>query len=123
MPTPAYMFDNFFHAYLSCALWSSIDDDGEPLDGLFTIDDISEESLNQMRRDCEAFFVDYGHLFRHAEERAGHDFWLTRNRHGAGFWDRPEFYGEQEAKELTHASHAYGEAYLMVDENNWIHHA
>jgi hypothetical protein len=22
------------------------------------------------------------------EERAGHDFWLTRNGHGAGFWDR-----------------------------------
>lgn len=21
-------------------------------------------------------------------EHAGHDFWLTRNGHGAGFWDR-----------------------------------
>lgn len=32
---------------------------------------------------------------------APHDFWLTRNGHGAGFWDKPEMYGDQECNELT----------------------
>ena len=26
--------------------------------------------------------------------QVGHDLWLTRNGHGAGFWDRPEVYGK-----------------------------
>lgn len=26
--------------------------------------------------------------------RMGHDLWLTRNGHGAGFWDRPEIWGD-----------------------------
>jgi hypothetical protein len=29
----------------------------------------------------------------YSEERAGHDYWLTRNGHGAGFWDREELTG------------------------------
>jgi hypothetical protein len=33
---------------------------------------------------------------------APHDFFLTRNGHGTGFWDKPEFYGGQEnADRLT----------------------
>ena len=39
----------------------------------------------------------------------GHDLWLTRNRHGVGFWDRPEVYGETNAKILTAISLAMGE--------------
>lgn len=38
-------------------------------------------------------------------ERAGHDFLLTRNRHGAGFWDRG--YGVV-GRMLTDASRPYG---------------
>jgi hypothetical protein len=26
--------------------------------------------------------------------QVGHDLWLTRNGHGAGFWARPEVYGK-----------------------------
>lgn len=47
-------------------------------------------------------------------EQIGHDFILTRNRHGAGFWDRG--LGER-GDRLTDAAHAYGEidAYLADD--------
>lgn len=56
--------------------------------------------------------------------RAGADFWLTRNRHGAGFWD--EGYREPEEankalKRLTDASHAYGSAELYVGDDGWIY--
>jgi len=39
-------------------------------------------------------------------EQAGHDFILTANRHGAGFWDRG--LGDAGGK-LTEAAHAYGD--------------
>ena len=43
--------------------------------------------------------------------RAGHDFFLTRNRHGAGFWDRNL---GQVGDRLTTAAHVYGECYLYA---------
>ena len=38
---------------------------------------------------------------------AGHDFWLTRNGHGAGFWDGD--YPESEETILTDAARTFGE--------------
>ncbi len=34
-------------------------------------------------------------------EQIGHDLWLTRNGHGAGFWDRPKLYGTRNATLFT----------------------
>lgn len=41
---------------------------------------------------------------------AAHDFFLTRNRHGAGFWDKEDRYGDDESKILTEIAHECGEA-------------
>ncbi len=46
----------FFLSYVGTALWSSMDDDGEPLDSNYDRDDIAAETLDAMRRDCEAFY-------------------------------------------------------------------
>lgn len=52
-------------------------------------------------------------------EMVGHDFWLTRNRHGAGFWDRGlDVLGDR----LTAAAHAYGEASLMLGDDGKVHY-
>lgn len=79
--------------YLICALWSSSDDDGAPLDQGRDLDDIAEETKAKAREDVTDFL---GLLEREEVvwsdhwtlEQFGHDFWLTRNGHGAGFWDR-----------------------------------
>jgi hypothetical protein len=49
----------------------------------------------------------------------GHDFWLTRNGHGAGFWD-----GElgDIGDRLTEASKAFGEVCLTVCDDGEIYH-
>jgi hypothetical protein len=44
--------------------------------------------------------------------RAGHDFWLTRNGHGAGFWDGD--WREPSASRLTAAAHKFGECNIDV---------
>ena len=38
-------YDSFTLAYIEAALWSSVDDDDEPLDKNYTLADIPEETL------------------------------------------------------------------------------
>jgi hypothetical protein len=85
----------FSAAYAACALWSSIGDDGEPLDARHSLEDFAPEALAKMEADCATFERECNALLECAYnrvgydvEQAGHDFWLTRNHHGAGFWDR-----------------------------------
>lgn len=47
----------------------------------------------------------------------GADFALTRNRHGAGFWDRG--FGRL-GDELTELAHPYGELVIVVDDEGTI---
>lgn len=108
-------------AYIQCALWSSSTDAGEPLDRQFDAGDLPQETVDVMRADCADFWA----ANRDAIERSGlsaaqvgHDFWLTRNRRGAGFWDRG--LGADGAA-LTDAAHAYGEAYLFVGDDGRIY--
>ena len=109
--------EKFFNDYVATALWSSIDDDMEPLDGLYTIDDIADEALEFMRRDCEDFLRSFGDIATETDH-PGHDFWLTRNGHGAGFWDGDyPIHGE----ELTKNSKAYGTCDLYVGDDGFIY--
>lgn len=47
--------DSFTRSYIETALWSSMDDEGEPLDGLYSADDLAPEALAQMAKDCTDF--------------------------------------------------------------------
>jgi hypothetical protein len=117
--------DDFTKAYLICALWSSNDEStpsgGYPLDDNYGIEDLAPETLKQAESDCKAFqeanaadLVKAGN-----DEQNGHDFWLTRNHHGAGFWDRG--YDKEVAKRLTDDCHAYGEVDLYVGDDGKIY--
>lgn len=118
--------DKFTLAYIECALWSSTDNDGNPLDDNCSADDIEQDTFRQMEDDCKDFqesnnellMKAYCHNAGYSEDYAGHDFWLTRNGHGAGFWDRG--LGDI-GKELTEAAKAYGGVDLMLDEDGKIY--
>jgi hypothetical protein len=77
--------------YLETALWSSTDDNDKPLDDNYTIRDIDKSSINTAKKDLNKFlskaqkYIDEDDI---DDGQVGHDFWLTRNGHGAGFWDR-----------------------------------
>lgn len=107
--------------YAIAALWSSTDDQDEPLDSNYSLDDISAETWGRMCEDVlqfikanEALLVASGQ----SDEQIGHDFWLTRNGHGAGFWDRD--LGDIGDK-LTDACNAFGEVWLYVGDDAQIH--
>lgn len=110
--------DKFTRQYMETALWSSTDDDGNPLDSRFDIHDFSLETINKMIKDCTKFQDANSQHYTNAS-RAGHDFWLTRSRHGAGFWDGD--YPEPEATILTNASHEFKECDLYIGDDGKLH--
>lgn len=121
-------------AYLETALWSSTDDNDQPLDNSYSIDDIATQSkklsfseITTWLHYCnelgliDPFIEHYQDSPRYTvEERLGHDFWLTRSGHGTGFWDRG--LGELGNK-LTKATESFGssDAYVGDDGKIWIH--
>ena len=114
----AMKLDEFTTRYVETALWSSTDNSneqgGDPLDDNYGVEDIDDATLADMVEDCKCFQNDHWDDISDDPSRAGFDFWLTRNGHGAGFWDGdwPEKVGER----LTEASKAWGEYDLYVDE-------
>jgi hypothetical protein len=113
--------DAFTRAYLIAALWSSTDDDGDPLDSLYDLRDFSDEAIKKAIEDTTAFQEENEEDLSDAQgddEQHGHDFWLTRNRHGAGFWDRG--YGAV-GDRLTDAAEAWGEVWLYVGDDGELH--
>lgn len=112
--------DTFTRSYIECALWSSTDDNDSPLDSRFTWADLSNETLAGMVADCAKFQADNAaDLQGESISHAGHDFWLTRNGHGAGFWDGD--YDDEKGKRLTDASHAFGERNLYVGDDGKLY--
>lgn len=89
--------EKFIEGYLTCALWASTlgDDQGTPMDQDHSLDDFADETQKKLRDDATNFYtawtlsiLKYCERTRHDADYAGHDFWLTRNGHGAGFWDK-----------------------------------
>jgi hypothetical protein len=112
-----------FDAYIDVALWSSheISEDGEmgePLDANYEPGDVDPDALVELREDLVRFLADQWSDVRDLNAMSvGRDFWLTRNGHGAGFWDRG--YGPR-GDRLTDAAKVYGTVDLYVDVNGRI---
>ena len=121
MTTNKYTFyqslDEFTTSYIESLLWSETDNanesGGEPLDRNYDWSDFTLEALHKIKNDCKAFQEQNAELLTQAgdDDQNGHDFCLTRNGHGAGFWDRG--YGDVGDK-LTQACRPYGEMNVTV---------
>lgn len=113
----------FEKSYIETMFWSSIDDDtGEPMDALYSLEDIAPETLDRIIKDCEDFQNDtiYKELTNDFNDVClGHDFWLTRNRHGAGFWDGD--YPKKVGNYLTDRAHSFGEIVLYRGDDGKLY--
>lgn len=117
---------DFVNGYLTTALWA------ETLDSQYSLSDIEPESVAKATEVCLRFvhantldLREYVLRMRDSPDypawgRAGHDFWLTRNGHGTGFWDRG--LGEL-GDRLAAAAKAYKEASLYVGDDGKLHHS
>ena len=113
----------FLRGYLTCAEWTEELQWTSPEPQAW-----SAEFLERAEKDCTRFQEENTNLLTLAYERpeygaesAGHDFWLTRNRHGAGFWDRRELETDNLGGKLTEAANGFGELSTYVGDDGLIY--
>jgi DNA-directed RNA polymerase subunit M/transcription elongation factor TFIIS len=123
--------DKFTQDYLEAALWSmpsECDDEGNiinenPGDETAIIE-LPEETIAIAKADCTAFQIENALLLEQSAEEGerraspGHDFCLTRNRHGVGFW---EYKNKELGEALTRSSHEFGENTLYTGDDGLLY--
>lgn len=111
--------DQFTQSYLTTAFWSEMDDDGQPLEKNYDIHDLATSTMNKVIQECTEFQNQAGDMLMESGWKlAGHDFWLTRNGHGAGFWDGD---WPENGDALTSLSKKFGEADWYVGDDGKIY--
>lgn len=110
-------FEDFLRGYFAAAEWLL----PEEIDRT-RIHGWSRDTRIVMIADCRMFWrynaTDLReYIAQRSAENAGSDFFLTRERHGAGFWDRG--LGDV-GKRLTKAAHSYGEFGYPYLHRGWI---
>jgi|11BtaG_2_1085332.scaffolds.fasta_scaffold43198_2 hypothetical protein len=129
-------YKDFIIGYKIASLWSSNDPDQtacEFLDEKFDINDFDTDASQTIETDCVKFLqanrddlVEYADNVSYNSEEslspyevAGHDFWLTRNGHGAGFWDRNGI-EDNLGNRLSDASRDFGECWIYVNDDQTL---
>lgn len=107
--------DEFARAYITAALWSSVDGEGRPLHATYTCDDFASDALRHMQDDCGRFQTDNAVLLEGLDlGTCGANFWLSRNGHGGGFLEAGLGAG---GEALALAARKFGAAYVEVAED------
>lgn len=134
-PAPSgALWDAFLSGYLTCAVWADVFDPDtfDRSDGTYTPDDIAPDALSVMATDARDFYsanrAALGAFCRYlsrdslslayAYSVAGSDLWLTRNGHGAGFWDAG---AGRIGDYLSDMARPMGGQSLYSDENGRLH--
>lgn len=106
---------DMLNSYLEAALWTE-----EERVGPANIEsDISDDAKIDAYTDIKSFMNKAGSLVDEMEPfQVGHDLWLTRNGHGAGFFDRG--LGEVGDK-LSDIARNMGEKHLFWGDDEKIH--
>jgi len=122
--------EDFIIGYLEAAEWCGIHDANEDAEEMASERDVDftwdRDTAHEAAMDCLDFLAtapeggipEYGHPVYSDANLAGHDFWLTRNGHGAGFWDRG--LGDL-GKALTEHCKPYGEVCLFAGDDDVIY--
>lgn len=120
-------YSKMFKGYVITALWSTTDcDSGDSFNAHYDFDDFSEDAKRSMWEDCVAF-ADETEGIRGdiSADDMGHNFWLNRNGHGAGFWDR-DYSGVDgcdgdTGNKLSAASKVWGGCDLYVGDDGQLY--
>jgi hypothetical protein len=82
-----YPIDIITDSYLETAIWTRSDQDEEMEEK--TIYDFSDSARSKAKEEIKWFIDNAGDVFGYVSYTSiGHDLWLSRNGHGAGFFDR-----------------------------------
>lgn len=128
-----WQVESFIRGYLEAALWSSTDtiNQGSEEEEIVSLDGYRWASgeVEKLHYDCTHFIKNNFNICKQYASKIdtssddewaymGYDFWLTRNGHGAGFWDRG--LGDL-GTELTKAAKVYGEVYVYLGDDELVY--
>lgn len=125
-------FEHFFTGYLTAAKWSTsgVDNQGNEVESLEAFE-WAPGTEEKLRENALAFFIQHGALLEqyaalrqhtgNVLEFIGHDFWLDRNGHGCGFWDRDCGEVGNTLTELVGWGTEYPEVDLYLGDDNLIY--
>jgi hypothetical protein len=118
-------------------LWSSCDDNEIPLDKNYSAKDINQECLNRLyleytqfvnsvEKQITAIFGDnwesideFYDIIQPTENQTEHDYIMTRNGHGCGFWDGDWMSGIADI--LTDAAKSFPKIYATLGDDGKIY--
>lgn len=105
--------DAFVRSYLETAAWA----EDAAADAAW-----SPEAITRAAEDCARFVAALntaalGDWATH--DHTPHDFWLTRNHHGAGFWDGD--YPEPDASHLTAIASGFGACQVYLGDDGALY--
>jgi hypothetical protein len=106
--------DKAFASYLDTACWASYD-----VQELYA-HDLTIEAIDQMFKDWSSFASLNANDIEGDECQAAHDFWLTRNGHGSGFWDGD--WDDAVGERLTKSAVSFGQAILSLEDGKIYHY-
>jgi len=111
--------------YITCALWTDEEElktQNAQID--VDIENVDYNSLIASYNDIKKFIelagsdnINYA-IEANGLERLGHDIWLTRNGHGAGFFDHN--YDEDVEKKLIESGKSLGSKHIYINDENKI---
>ena len=134
--------DEFTQGYIQAAFFTcgnnsgtlpgpNADENGEGDNREVGFADLAPDTLALMVRNCRDFqaahredldeALDNGRINGYTDERAGMDFWYTRNGHGCGYWDRGlGDVGDKLSEACGHRT-IWGEVDLYLGDDNKVH--
>lgn len=114
--------DGIVKGYVDAMFWTEEEEVKDK-----NVSDLAPETVQSINTDVKNFYAKAQGLLdaapdeytdQYGDEQIGHDFWLTRNGHGAGFWDRG--LGELGDK-LTELCKQFGESNLYVGDDGKLY--
>ena len=112
----------FIDAYVEAMCWANVSDDEYDTSGV----ELSTVARRHLGHDARGFVEANYKLIERAVEgsgnrygwdSAGHDYALTRNSHGVGFWGRGL---GAVGDELTNLAQEYGESWIYVSDSGYL---
>lgn len=109
-------FESMVEGYVETAIWADMPEpENEREAKRYGNAVVSRNAWEGARKDCKAFLEAAGDLITDEDNlyNVGHNLWLTRQHHGAGFWDG-DYLPKERGDALTKIAHDMGECYLEI---------
>lgn len=115
--------DAFTQAYIEAMFFTDTGEEGQPAADAR----LAPATVARACADCKAFqegpargLLHEAYARTYTPGQAGHDLWLTRNGHGAGFWDRPELESGALGDRLSKLAKALGHVDLYAGDDGLL---